>query len=61
MINLKRKEELEKDMKKIMAQEEIDEYREFIEDQQDYIRSLVAENEKLRIYILDKAIQAIIV
>ncbi len=59
MIDLKRKEELEKCMLKTITQGTIEECRDFIAEQQEYIRSLVSENEKLREYILDKAIQQI--
>lgn len=56
MIDLKRKEELEKDMLKTITQGTIEECRDFIAEQQEYIRSLVSENGKLREYILDKEI-----
>ncbi len=43
-------------MLKTITQGTIEQCRDFIAEQQEYIRSLVSENEKLREYVLDKAI-----
>lgn len=46
----------EKNMVKIITQGTTEECREFIAAQQEYIRSLIKENEKLREYVLDRLI-----
>lgn len=53
MVDLKEKEFYEKNMIKTIAQGNIDDCKDFIAAQQEYIRLLVAENEKLREKILD--------
>lgn len=55
MINLK-DDFYEKEMLKTISQGKIEDCREFIAAQQEYIRSLVKENERLREYILDQLI-----
>ena len=46
----------EKNMVKTITQGTIEECREFIVVQQEYIRSLIKENERLREYVLDQLI-----
>ncbi len=46
----------EKNMVKTITQGTIEECREFIAVQQEYIRSLIKENERLREYVLDQLI-----
>ena len=46
----------EKNMVKTITQGAIEECREFIAAQQEYIRSLIKENERLREYVLDQLI-----
>lgn len=48
--------ETEKEMIKTVTRGTIEECHEFISKQQQYIRTLVNENEKLREYILDQLI-----
>lgn len=53
MLNLKEIDFFEKNFVKNVTQGTIEECREFMAAQQEYIRSLVSENEKLRERILD--------
>lgn len=46
----------EKNMVKTITKGTIEECREFIAVQQEYIRSLIKENERLREYVLDQLI-----
>ena len=46
----------EKNMVKTITQGTIEECRKFIAAQQEYIRSLIKENERLREYVLDQLI-----
>lgn len=55
MVNLK-DDFYEKEMLKTITQGTIEELRDFIAAQQEYIRSLIKENEKLREYVLDQLI-----
>ena len=55
MIDLK-DDFYEKNMVKTITQGTIEECREFIASQQEYIRSLIKENERLREYVLDQLI-----
>lgn len=55
MVNLK-DDFYEKEMLKTITQGTIVELRDFIAAQQEYIRSLIKENEKLREYVLDQLI-----
>lgn len=55
MVNLK-DDFYEKEMLKTITQGNIEDCREFIVAQQEYIRSLVKENERLREYTLDQLI-----
>ena len=55
MIDLK-DDFYEKNMVKTITQGTIEECREFIAVQQEYIRSLIKENERLREYVLDQLI-----
>lgn len=56
MVNLKEIDFYEKNFVKNVAQGTIEECREFMAAQQEYIRSLVKENERLRERILDNFI-----
>lgn len=53
MVDLKKAEYYEKEMIRTITQGTIDECREMIALQQEYIRSLISENKKLRECILD--------
>lgn len=55
MVDLK-DDFLQKNMVKTITQGTIEECREFIAAQQEYIRSLIKENERLREYVLDQLI-----
>lgn len=55
MVDLKN-DFYEKNMVKTITQGIIEECREFIAAQQEYIRLLIKENEKLREYVLDNLI-----
>lgn len=55
MVDLK-DDYYEKNMVKTITQGTIEECREFIAAQQEYIRSLIKENERLREYVLDQLI-----
>lgn len=57
MINLKDMDFYESEFTKIVTQGEIGECRDFIAAQQEFIRSLVKENERLRERILDDFIR----
>lgn len=53
MVDLKKVEYYEKEMARTITQGTIDECGKMIASQQEYIRSLISENEKLRECILD--------
>lgn len=55
MVNLK-DDFYEKTMLKTITQGTIEDCRDFIAAQQEYIRSLIKENEKLREYVLNQII-----